>query len=87
MKNGLKTELKPKPTIFSMLDLMFQIKNEVQQVVEMMREYLSKSGHGTNSAYNDLLNSFSKRFTLHKNQDDINSDLQNLLDSLGNLQV
>lgn len=66
---------------------MGKIKNEVQQVVEMMREYLSKSGHGTNSAYNDLLNSFSKRFTLHKNQDDINSDLQNLLDSLGNLQV
>ena len=63
------------------------MKNEVAQVIEMMRAYLSKSGHGTNSAYNDLLNSFSHRLTLHQTHDDINSDFQNLLDNLGNLQV
>ena len=56
-------------------------------MVEMMREYLSKAGHGTNSAYNELLSAFSERLTLHKTKDDIKSDLQNLLDSLGNLQV
>lgn len=63
------------------------MKREVAQVLEMMREYLSKTGHGTNSAYNDLLNSFSHRLNLHRTHDDINSDLQNLLESLGNLQV
>jgi hypothetical protein len=52
----------------------------------MMREYLSKTGQ-TSSAYSDLLNSFSDRLVLHQSHDDINSDLQNLLDSLGNLQV
>ncbi len=56
-------------------------------MLEMMREYLSKTGHGTNSAYNDLLNSFSHRLSLHQTQDDISSDLQNLLESLDNLQV
>jgi len=66
---------------------MVKVKKEVAQVLEMMREYLSKTGYGTNPAYNDLLNSFSHRLTLHTTHDDINSDLQNLLDSLGNLQV
>ena len=69
--------------------LFFQVKCEVAKVIEMMREYLSKRGNGktTYKAYDDLLNSFSHRFTLHQTHDDINSDLQNLLDSLGNLQV
>ena len=64
-----------------------QVKTEVAQVLEMMREYLSKTGRGTNKTYNDLLDSFTHRLTLHQTRDDINSDLQNLLDSLGNLQV
>ncbi len=53
----------------------------------MMREYLTQTGRGTYKAYNDLLNSFSQRLTLHQTHDDINSDLQNLLDNLENLQV
>ena len=66
---------------------MFQVKAEVAQVIEMMREYLLKRGKGTFKEYDDILNSFSHRLNLHQTQDDINSDLQNLLDSLGNLQV
>ena len=66
---------------------MGKVKTEVGQVVEMMREYLSKTGHGANSAYNELLNSFSYRFSLHQTQDDLNSDLQSLLDSLGSLKL
>ena len=53
----------------------------------MMREYLSKKCQGTSSAYSDILDSFSHRLTLHQTHDDINSDLQILLDSLGSLQV
>lgn len=66
---------------------MGKIKTEVNQVVEMMREYLSKKCQGTTSAYSDLLDSFSQRLTLHQTHDDISSDLQVLLDSLGSLQV
>merc|ERR1711997_1175999 len=66
---------------------MGKVKTEVAQVVEMMREYLSKTGHGANSAYSELLNSFSYRFNLHQTQDDLNSDLQTLLDSLGSLKL
>ena len=65
-----------------------QVKTEVSQVVDMMREYLSKTGaiHG-NSTYSDLLNSFSQRLTLHNNHDELHSDLANLLDTLGNLHL
>lgn len=63
---------------------MGSVKAEVAQVIEMMREYLAKRG---NSSYNDILNSFSQRLTLHQTKDDINSDLKNLLDSLENLQM
>ena len=66
---------------------MGKVKTEVAQVVEMMREYLSKTGHGANSAYNELLNSFSYRINLHQTQHDLNSDLQSLLDSLGSLKL
>merc|ERR1719412_3055461 len=66
---------------------MGKVKTEVAQVVALMREYLSKTGHGANSAYSELLNSFSCRFNLHQTQDDINSDLQTLLDSLGSLKL
>ena len=69
------------------IDLTFQVKTEVAQVIEMMRAYLSKAGHGTNSTYNDILNSFSQRLNLHQTQADINTDLQSLLDTLGNLKV
>lgn len=62
---------------------MAKVKTEVAQVLEMMREYLMKTGHD----YNDLLNSFSHRLTLHQTHDDLNSDLQSLLDSLGNLTL
>ena len=54
----------------------------------MMREYLSKTGAiQGNSTYSDLLNSFSQRLTLHNNQDELHSDLANLLDTLGNLHL
>ena len=66
---------------------MGKVKTEVAQVVEMMREYLSKTGHSADSAYSELLNSFSHRFNLHQTQDDLNSDLQSLLDSLGSLKL
>lgn len=60
----------------------------MSQVVDMMREYLSKTGAiKGNSAYSDLLNSFSERLTLHNNHDEIHNDLQNLLDTLGNLHL
>ena len=39
------------------------------------------------SYYSQLLDSFSHRLTLHQTHDDINSDLQNLLESLGNLSL
>ena len=65
----------------------FQVKTEVAQVVEMMREYLAKTCHAQTSAYSELLNSFSHRLTLHQTHDDINTDLQNLLNSLGNLSL
>lgn len=44
-------------------------------------------GAGGPSYYSQLLDSFSHRLTLHQTHDDINSDLQNLLDSLGNLSL
>lgn len=56
------------------------------QVVDMMREYLSKTG-AMKDNYSDLLNSFSERLQLHSNHDDIHTDLQNLLDTLGNLHI
>ena len=68
--------------------LVLQVKEEVSQVVDMMREYLSKTGViKDHSAYSDLLNSFSQRLTLHNNHDEIHNDLANLLDTLGNLHL
>lgn len=46
-----------------------------------------EGGGGGPSYYSQLLDSFSHRLTLHQTHDDINSDLQNLLDSLGNLSL
>jgi len=67
---------------------MTKVKEEVSQVVDMMREYLSKTGViKDHSAYSDLLNSFSQRLTLHNNHDEIHNDLANLLDTLGNLHL
>lgn len=67
---------------------MTKVKEEVSQVVDMMREYLSKTGViKDHSAYSDLLNSFSQRLTLHNNHDAIHNDLANLLDTLGNLHL
>jgi len=63
------------------------VKSEVALLLEMMREYLSKTGRGGHKAYNDLLNTFSHRFTLHQTHDDLSSDLQNLLESLDKLAV
>merc|ERR1719219_910611 len=62
------------------------VKNEVSQVVDMMREYLSQTG-AMKDNYSHLLNSFSERFQLHSNHDEIQSDLANLLDTLGNLHI
>ena len=42
-----------------------QVKNEVSQVVDMMREYLSQTG-AMKDNYCDLLNSFSERLQLHR---------------------
>ena len=55
-------------------------------MVDMMREYLSKTG-AMKDNYSDILNSFSQRLQLHNNQDEIHSDLQNLLDTLGDLHI
>ncbi|XP_040574293.1 ankyrin repeat domain-containing protein 54 [Lepeophtheirus salmonis] len=63
---------------------MSKVKAEVGQVLEMMREYLTKTGI---DAYDDLLNNFSSRFNLHQTLDQVNIDLQDLLDSLGNLSL
>ncbi len=62
-----------------------KVKTEVALVVDMMREYLTKTC--ANSDFSQLLNSFSQRLTLHNNQEEIHSDLQNLLDSLGSLTL
>jgi len=65
---------------------MNKVKAEVSQVVDMMREYLSKKG-AMKDNYSQLLNSFSQRLQLHNNHHEIHSDLQNLLDTLGNLHI
>jgi len=65
---------------------MNKVKNEVSQVVDMMREYLSQTG-AMRDNYSDLLNSFSERFQLHSNHDEIQSDLANLLDTFGNFHI
>ena len=44
-------------------------------------------GGGSANYYSQLLDSFSHRLTMHTTHDDINSDLQNLLESLGNLSL
>lgn len=46
-----------------------------------------ESGSEAGGGWSQLLDSFSHRLTLHQTHDDINSDLQNLLDSLGNLSL
>ena len=60
---------------------LFQIKNEVAQVLEMMREYLSKTGKlgtpagppgsGNAAAVSDILDSFTRRLTLHQTKVEI----------------
>merc|ERR1711935_1086209 len=65
---------------------MNKVKNEVSQVVDMMREYLSQTC-AMRDNYSDLLNSFSERFQLHSNHDEIQSDLANLLDTFGNFHI
>jgi ankyrin repeat protein len=57
------------------------VKAEVSHVVDMMREYLSKTG-AMKDNYSDLLNSFSQRLQLHNNHDEIHSDLQNLFEDV-----
>ena len=53
-------------TITKIINLfIFQVKNEVSQVVDMMREYLSQTG-AMKDNYCDLLNSFSERLQLHR---------------------
>ena len=51
--------------LIKVICLFFQVKNEVSQVVDMMREYLSQTG-AMKDNYCDLLNSFSERLQLHR---------------------
>jgi len=71
-----------------------QVKAEVGAVLEMMREYLSRC-NGKSSQQpawdkdvcSQLIDSFSQRLTLHTTHNDLNTDLRNLLDSLGSLSI
>ena len=82
------SQKKNREIVLTIFFLVLQVKEEVSQVVDMMREYLSKTGViKDHSAYSDLLNSFSQRLTLHNNHDEIHNDLANLLDTLGNLHL
>jgi len=71
-----------------------QVKAEVGAVLEMMREYLSRC-NGKSSQQpawdkdicSQLIDTFSQRLTLHTTHNDLNTDLRNLLDSLGSLSI
>jgi len=73
---------------------MSQVKGEVSQVLEMMREYLKKvlesrdtARSGSSETYSNLIDSFSKRLNLHTTHSDLTNDLGLLLDSLGDLHL
>jgi len=75
---------------------MSKVKAEVNSVLEMMREYLSRfrlsEGESQGNAWSrdvcsQLIDSFSQRLTLHKTHNDLNTDLRQLLDSLGSLSI
>jgi len=73
---------------------MFQVKNEVSAVLDMMREYLKKvlqsrdTARSENSeAFSQLIESFSQRLDLHTTHSDLSTDLGNLLQSMGTLSI
>nr|CAD7193592.1 unnamed protein product [Timema douglasi] len=60
------------------------VKREVQQVIEMMQEFLQKQGQDVEA---ELLNAFSSRLTLSNTKEQVDSDVRDLLDSLTNLSI
>ncbi|XP_076063747.1 uncharacterized protein LOC143038437 isoform X2 [Oratosquilla oratoria] len=61
-----------------------QIKSQVQQVIDMMRTYLQRSG---NIQEVELLSSFSNQLSLSDSRKDVEKDLQALLHSLQDLDL
>lgn len=66
---------------------MNKVKAEVQSVLEMMGEYLSRVKLTDSEDFHQLLTNFSQRLTLHTSSSSLSSDLGSLLESLGGMQI
>lgn len=63
----------------------WQVKTEVQKVIEMMLVYLNR--YGGPEADSELLSSFSSRLTLTQTPQEVDQELRGLLASLSNLAI
>ena len=61
-----------------------KVKMEVQQIIEMMLEYLQKKGQDVEA---ELLNAFANRLTLSQTPDEVDADVQSLLANLSSLTL
>ncbi|CAG7719105.1 unnamed protein product [Allacma fusca] len=61
-----------------------KIKMEVQQIIEMMLEYLQKKGQDVEA---ELLNAFANRLTLSQTPDEVDADVKSLLANLSSLTL
>ncbi|KAG8231693.1 hypothetical protein J437_LFUL007468 [Ladona fulva] len=61
-----------------------KIKMEVQQVIEMLQEYLNKKGRETEA---ELLTAFSSRLNLSSSQQEVDDEVRGLLTSLNSLTI
>lgn len=60
------------------------LKEEVQQVIEMMYTYLYKRGQETEA---ELLDAFSSRLTLSHTREEVQTGMRDLLASLASLSL
>ncbi|XP_071454793.1 uncharacterized protein [Hetaerina americana] len=61
-----------------------KIKMEVQQVIEMLQEFLNKRGHETEAG---LLTAFSSRLNLSSSPKEVDDEVRDLLTSLNTLSI
>ena len=61
-----------------------KVKMEVQQIIEMMLEYLQKKGQDVEA---ELLNAFANRLTLSQTPDEVDADVKSLLANLSSLTL
>jgi len=64
---------------------MEQVRNEVSGILEMMKEYMDRVAGST--PYQQLLQSFSQRLTLHTTHNQITTDLDTLLQDLASMTI